>query len=203
MYIHSSDISRILISPNDIQKVLTAVNFVRVEHQKFQHVKLFCGKIDLLACNKYTAALAVQFQISGLDRLCFFFFFMFGTCTTHDRLNTCLDFQNIEWFCDIVVCTDVESEDLVGIFGFCRQDDDRKRIALTDFYSCPDAVKPGHHDVDNKKIYHFRVQNIQCLLAVIGFQNVIAFLCEIDFDCFHDGFIVIANKYISHFFVPP
>ena len=70
MYVHSSDISRILISPNDIQKVLTAVNFVRVEHQKFQHVKLFCGKIDLLACNKYTTALAVQFQISGLDRLC-------------------------------------------------------------------------------------------------------------------------------------
>ena len=61
----------------------------------------------------------------------------------------------------------------------------------------------GHHDIHDQQIYWFPGKNIQSLLSVVGFQDVIAFLCKIDFDCFYDCFVVIADKYVIHFFVPP
>ena len=111
--------------------------------------------------------------------------------------------QRIERFGDIVICTDVKAKDFVRVFRFCGQDDDGQRIAFPDLDCCPDPVETGHHHIDDQQIYSFAVQDIQCFLSVIGFQNVIAFLRKIDFDSFHDVFVVIANKYVSHFFVPP
>ena len=191
MYVHSSDISRILISPNDIQKVLTAVNFVRVEHQKFQHVKLFCGKIDLLACNKYTTALAVQFQISGLDRLCFFFFFLFGTCTTHDCLNTCLDFQNIERFCDIVICTVIQSQNLIHIFTFCSQHNDRNIGKFPDLLAYLQSVHLRKHQIQKDDVIFICLCFLDCFLAVVCTVNLHAILLQIETDSFYDQFLVI------------
>ena len=44
------------------------------------------------------------------------------------------------------------------------------------------------------------MEDIQGFLPVISFQNVISLLCKIDFNCLHDVFVIIANKYVSHFF---
>ena len=92
---------------------------------------------------------------------------------------------------DVIIGTDVEPENLVCVLGFCRQDDDRKRIIFPDFDGCPNPVKMGHHDIHDQQIYWFPGKNIQSLLSVVGFQDVIAFLCKIDFDCFYDFSIVI------------
>ena len=62
MYVHGPYISRIFISPYDIQKVLSAVYFVGIENQKFKQIELFGGKIDLFSRDKYSPALTVSFR---------------------------------------------------------------------------------------------------------------------------------------------
>ena len=74
MYVHGPYISRIFISPYDIQKVLSAVYFVGIENQKFKQIELFGGKIDLFSRDKYSPALTVQFQIAGFDCFRLFLF---------------------------------------------------------------------------------------------------------------------------------
>ena len=67
MYVNGTHISRIFISPYQIQQILPAVNLVGVLNQKFQDVKLFCCQVDFLIIYKDSAALAVQTQISHCD----------------------------------------------------------------------------------------------------------------------------------------
>ena len=40
MHIYGTDISRIFIPPYDIQQIFSAVNFIRIKHQKFKKIKL-------------------------------------------------------------------------------------------------------------------------------------------------------------------
>ena len=49
MYVHGPYISRIFISPYDIQKALSAVYFVGLENQTFKQIELCVGSIDLLS----------------------------------------------------------------------------------------------------------------------------------------------------------
>ena len=77
MYIHSSHIARIFISPDNIQKVFTAVNLVRIKYKQLKHIKFFRCQIDLLACDKHTTALAVKLQITCLNGLGLFLLLAF------------------------------------------------------------------------------------------------------------------------------
>ena len=55
MYVNGTHISRIFISPYQIQQILPAVNLVGVLNQKFQDVKLFCCQVDFLIIYKDSA----------------------------------------------------------------------------------------------------------------------------------------------------
>ena len=59
MYIDSSCIPRIIIAPDKIQKLLSAVHFILIQRKQFQHIKFFCSQIDFPLSNKDTAALAI------------------------------------------------------------------------------------------------------------------------------------------------
>ena len=48
MYIHSTYITRILISPYNVQQVLTTVNLIRIKYQKLQYIKFLCCQINSL-----------------------------------------------------------------------------------------------------------------------------------------------------------
>lgn len=69
MYIHSPYIPRVIIAPDDVQKIFSAVYFIRVKNKKLQNIEFLGGKINLPAGDKYSAALAIHLQISHLDRL--------------------------------------------------------------------------------------------------------------------------------------
>ena len=107
MYVYSTDITRILISPYNIQQVFTTVNFIWIKHQKFQHIKFLSSQIDFFSGDEHTSAFTVHAEIANFDALCLFFLIVIASCTAHNRFDTCLDFQDIEGFGDIIIRTDI------------------------------------------------------------------------------------------------
>ena len=59
MYVNSSDIARIIITPDRIEKLFTAVYLIRMNHEQFKKIKLLCGKIYFLLINIGSAAVTV------------------------------------------------------------------------------------------------------------------------------------------------
>ena len=67
MYIHSAYISWIVGTPYQLQQVLSAVHFVRVQHKKLQYFELFGCQTDLFSLNICPSAITIQLQISALQ----------------------------------------------------------------------------------------------------------------------------------------
>ena len=49
MYIYGTDISRIFITPDNVEQILSAVHLVRMKDQKLQHIKIL-WQSGLLLC---------------------------------------------------------------------------------------------------------------------------------------------------------
>ena len=47
MYIYGAHVARVLIAPDNIQQVLSAVHLVRIEDEKLEHIELLRSQIDL------------------------------------------------------------------------------------------------------------------------------------------------------------
>jgi len=79
MYIYRSCISRIIISPDKIQKIFPAVDLVRIHRQQLKYIKFFRCQIDLFLPDKDSASLAVDLHIAfDKHRTLSRFFFSFG-----------------------------------------------------------------------------------------------------------------------------
>ena len=51
MYIYGTHISRIFITPDNVEQILSAVHLVRMKDQKLQHIKFFGSQVYFSACN--------------------------------------------------------------------------------------------------------------------------------------------------------
>ena len=90
MYIDSSCVTGILISPYDIQKIFSAVYLVRIEYQQLQHIKFLGCEVDLFSGDKYAASFAVQLQFSDFHSLGLLLLVLFAACTADDCLMRAL-----------------------------------------------------------------------------------------------------------------
>ena len=61
-----------------------------------------------------------------------------------------------------------------------------------------DTVQLRHHDIKNQKMHFFLLQNLQCLKAVIGLQDTVTLLCQIDINRFYNIFVVITYQDCLH-----
>lgn len=60
MDIHGPGITRIIIPPNSVQQIFSAVYFIRMEHEQFQQVKLFRRQVNLFAVDMDSAAVTIN-----------------------------------------------------------------------------------------------------------------------------------------------
>lgn len=60
MDIHGPGITRIVIPPNSVQQVFSALYFVRMEYEQFQQVKLFRRQVNLFAVDMDSPAVTVN-----------------------------------------------------------------------------------------------------------------------------------------------
>ena len=56
MYIHRTHITGVIIAPDGIQKLFSAVNLSGVFHEQLQKVEFLRGQVYLLSADKYTSA---------------------------------------------------------------------------------------------------------------------------------------------------
>ena len=87
MYIDSSCITGILISPYNIQKILSAIDFILIHCKKLQKIKFLCCQINLFTCNKYTSAFTVHTKIAHLNALCLFFLLVVASRTAGNAVD--------------------------------------------------------------------------------------------------------------------
>ena len=103
MNIDGSDISRIIIPPHQIQKILSVENLVRIRDQKFQQVKFLGRQIHFPIANKDSSAVQVNAHLSGNNGTLCRLFLLSSLCTTDDRLDTCLDLRILKGFRHIII----------------------------------------------------------------------------------------------------
>ena len=96
------------------------------------------------------------------------------------RANPRHDLCRRKRLCDIVIRTDVQAEDLVGILRFRRQQDHRHIAGLADLCHCRDAVHFRHHDVHKNQLDILRCRNLQCLFSGIGTERLPALCTQIN-----------------------
>ena len=107
-------------------------------------------------------------------------------------------FQRIKGLCHIIIRADVKSQYLIRILRFCRQDDNRDAVFLADLERCMNPVQFRHHNINDKELDIFFLQDINRFLPVIRFEYLIAFLHQIDLYRIHNCSVVITNKNICH-----
>ena len=139
MYIDGSDITRIIISPDQIQQILSAVNLIRIHCQKLKHIKFLRCKIDLTFPDENTASFAINLHIPFHKHRTAGRLFLAFRCSAHDCLDSCLHFENIERLCDIVVRAGLKADDLVGVLAAGADDDDGQ-------------VRPAAHPADDQPV---------------------------------------------------
>ena len=69
MDIYRPHIARVFIAPHDIQKVVPAVDFIRIKSEELQDIKLLRGQINLPVPDEDPTAVNIQPQITGLNNL--------------------------------------------------------------------------------------------------------------------------------------
>ena len=195
MYVYCTDISRILISPYDIQKIFSAVYLVRVEYQKFQHIKFLGCKVNLFSGNKYTASFAVQLQFSDFHGLGFLLFVLVAACTADDRLDTGLDFQNIKRFGHIIVCSVFQAQNLIHILTFCCKHDNRDIGKFTDLLAYLKTIHLWKHQVQKNYIVLSCLGFFQSFLSVIGTVHFHSILLQTETKSLDNQFLIIYYQY--------
>ena len=69
MDIHRPDVARILVSPDNVEQVLSAVNLIRIEDKQLKDIELLRREIDLLSVDLDAPALAVHLESVDLHGL--------------------------------------------------------------------------------------------------------------------------------------
>ena len=197
MYIHSSCISRILISPYDIQKILSAVDFTWIHGKQFQKIEFFCCQIDFLFSDDHASAFAVNLHLAFYDHFFIFLIFIALADTAHNGFDPCLHFQNIEWLCYVIICSIIQSQDLIHIVAFCCKHNDRNIRIFPDLLTHFKTVIFRKHDIQKNDIICILLCQFQCLFSVISTVHIISILLQTKPDSFYYQFFIIHNQYSS------
>lgn len=99
---------------------------------------------------------------------------------THLCFDTCDQFQRIKWLCHVVICPEHQTVDLVHIFCFCRQHNNRKIIFFTVFrepqiHQYPEA---SHPEVPYPVLL---LNRYKCIFSCIKLFDLKAFVFQIQF----------------------
>ena len=154
MYIYSSRITRIFISPYNIQKVLSAVYLTWIHSKQFQKIELFGGQINLFPPDDHTSAFTVDLHLTFDDYFIILLIFITLTDPAYDCFNSCFDFQNIKWLCYVVICTVFQSQNFIHIITLSRKHDDRNIRIFPDLLTHFKTIMFWKHNIQQNHIFN-------------------------------------------------
>ena len=110
---------------------------------------------------------------------------------THLCFDTCDQFQRIKWLCHVVICPEHQTVDLVHIFCFCRQHNNRKIIFFTDFLKNLKSINIRKHHIQKCHIRCCFLNRYNCIFSCIKLFDLKAFVFQIQFNNICDFLFVI------------
>ena len=117
-----------------------------------------------------------------------------GACTSKKCSDPDLQLRDFKWFHQIVVCTGIESSDL--IFGHPQSSEHQNwnwmRLGvLAQSLADREAVEVRHHDIENNHVRMILLRERQALYAVAGGFNVMSKQLKVDLYEFRDGVVIV------------
>ncbi len=189
-----------LFVPNFLIDLIDRENLARILDEQQEDIVLNRCEFDGIAADLNFLGLIVDYQIA--DRVEVLIVAAVHVAELRIAAKLALDarheFQGIEGLGEIVVRTDIQAQNLVIVFGFGRENNNRDGTFFSDLSGGPDAVESGHHDIDNQKIHGGVFHNFQRLRTVIGGQNLETFAGEVDADCLDDFVVIVTNQNSLH-----
>ena len=124
--------------------------------------------------------------------------------TAHVRLDARHQLTHGERLGNIVVCTQLETHDLVGLFLTGGQHDDRRVLFRAHPPADLEAVHLGQHDVEQNEVGRLGERLVQTLCAVIGRHGIVALAAEVEHQDIRDRLFVLDNEdfFLIHTFPP-
>jgi len=116
---------------------------------------------------------------------------MFRTGTTHNGFDTCLDLKDVERFGDIIICTVVQSQDLVHVFAFGSKHNDRHIGKFPDLLAYFQPVHLRQHQVQKDNVVFILLRLLHRFFSIVSTVHFHSVLFQIKADSFYDQFFVI------------
>ena len=118
-------------------------------------------------------------------------------------LDACNDLQRVERLRDIIVCTQCQPCDLIHIFRFGSQHNQRKQMLFPNFPAEGEAVQIRKHHVQQCQCNGLGVCNMQSLCGTGSLFHQIAFVFQVDLHKVCNFCFIIDNQYhFCHSFSP-
>ena len=179
-------------------------NLARMAAQQLQYLVLERREPHRLAIHHYTFTLGIERQTAYHD--------LRGGLLHRAELRIAAQLAfhprdqlgRIERLGHIIVRACCQTENLVCVLGFCREQDDRNVAALAQLEQRLDAVQLGHHDVEYDQMDRVRHHDVERFQTVIGLLDLVAVSTKEDRDAVHDLAVVVHDQYLQlfHFFLP-
>ena len=112
------------------------------------------------------------------------------------RFYTGGKFKRIERFADIVISTESKPCNLVRIFIFCRQHDNREKIIFAYLFAQRKAINIGKHYIKDCEVEFFVQGTFECIFAIVKFKNLKTIVFEIYLDKVCNIFFIVYYHYI-------
>ena len=171
--------------------MVSAVYFIGVQRHQLQQIKLLGCQIDLFSTNVESAAVTIQVKISLLHHAAWLLLRLFLLRPADDRFDPRFYFQNIEWFGNIIVCSILQTHDLVHIIAFGGQHDHRHIGKFPELLTYFKAGQFGKHNIKKHHIILICSELFQCLFSVISTIHFHIVLLQTEPDSFDDQLFII------------
>lgn len=168
---------------------------VRVAGEVEDEFQFFRRSVDDLAVDFHLIVCEVDGELVVLDE-----FSLRGgrdMSPAQDRLDAGDDLLRVEGFHDVVIGSQLESQDFVECLTFRGDHDDGLLRDLADLPADLPAVHTGQHDVEDDKVGLERLELADGGLTVVHAVDVIPFIFEVQSEEFADVFVVIYDQDFS------
>ena len=163
-------------------------------HQKRHDAQLNGGELDGFARAREQAGVHVEREVAVTQdlRACLPWHHALGA--TQVRIDARHGLERVEGLDHVVVCPEVEAQDLLGVLTLGGYDDDRHIAGLADALEHVVAVHHRHHDVEQAEIDLASLQHAEGLSPVGGLHDLHSGVLEVEREHAADVRLVICYQ---------
>ena len=117
-----------------------------------------------------------------------------GVRAAQQCADACLELQNVERLCDVVIRTGLQADDLVGILAAGGQHDDGDVRKLADAHTGRQPVHLRHHQIKNDEVEIARFGHVDRGRAVVGGLDCVALVLQIEFHTLDEQLLIVNDQ---------